>query len=126
MSEPVTPAVKIVKSITTNEMDERFLEKTLRLIEGNINRETLNITFLCRETALSRTSFFAKIKGITGQTPNDLIAGIRLNKAADLLKNSDLSITEISEQTGFNTAQYFSKAFKDRFGQSPTEFRVGG
>jgi signal transduction histidine kinase/ligand-binding sensor domain-containing protein/DNA-binding response OmpR family regulator len=126
ISESVTPTVNLVKNITTNEMDEKFLAKTLRLIEENINRETLNITFLCRETALSRTSFFAKIKGITGQTPNDLIAGIRLNKAVDLLKHSDLPITEISEQAGFNTIQYFSKSFKDRFGQSPTEFRVGG
>jgi signal transduction histidine kinase/ligand-binding sensor domain-containing protein/DNA-binding response OmpR family regulator len=122
LSEPV-PAVKTVKNLITNEMDEKFLEKTLRLIEENINRETLNITFLCRETALSRTSFFAKIKGITGQTPNGLIANMRLKKAADLLKCTDMPITEISEQSGFNSIQYFSKAFKDRFGVTPTEFR---
>ncbi|MDR2473552.1 MAG: response regulator, partial [Tannerella sp.] len=122
MSEPI-PAIKTVKSLTTNEIDEHFLNKTLSLINDNINNEKLNISFLCRETALSRTAFFAKIKGITGQTPNNLITNMRLKKAANMLKCTGLPISDISVQSGFNSIQYFSKAFKQHFGLSPGDFR---
>ncbi|MDR1274729.1 MAG: response regulator [Odoribacteraceae bacterium] len=115
-----------VKSITTNSMDEQFIAKILRLIEEHVNSPKLNVTFLCREVSLSRTALFVKIKGITGQTPNDLIITMRLKRAASLLRrHPDLPVAEVAEQAGFNSIQYFGKAFKARFHVTPTAFRDG-
>ncbi|MDR2131034.1 MAG: response regulator [Odoribacteraceae bacterium] len=112
------------KSITTNAMDEQFIAKILRLIEENMGSPSLNVAFLCREAILSRTALFAKIKAITGQTPNDLIAATRLCRAAALLEQQPaLPVTEVAERCGFNSIQYFGKAFKARFNATPSAYR---
>ena len=64
------------------------------------------------------------MKSITGQTPNDFIQNIRLKKAASILQNvPDKTISELSEELGYNSVSYFGKCFKAKFGVLPSEYR---
>ena len=74
--------------------------------------------------AMSRSSLFAKVKDLTGMTPNAYMLNHKLKRAAVLLKNNpELQIVEISDRLGFNSAGYFSRCFKARFNKSPQEYR---
>ena len=82
------------------------------------------MNIFAREMGMARTNLFAKIKAITGQTPNDFIISIRLKKGAYLLRNNpELNITEIATATGFVTPGYFTKIFRRFIGKTPTEYR---
>jgi len=106
-------------------MDEAFVRKTLALIGGHLDSESLGVGMLSRELALSRTALFAKIKGVFGQTPTELIQGIRLREAARMLAECpELKIAEIADRVGINSLQYFGKLFKARYGCTPSEYRT--
>lgn len=70
---------------------------------------------------------FQKIKGITGQTPNEFLSTVRLKRAAFLLRSDlTLSISEISDKTGFSSPRYFGRCFKEAYGVSPLGYRNKG
>jgi len=72
---------------------------------------------------LSNSQLHRKLQALTGQSPGEMIRKIKLQKAAELLKNNTGSIAEICFQTGFNDQAYFSRAFKNEFGCSPTAYK---
>ncbi|MEI8271149.1 MAG: two-component regulator propeller domain-containing protein [Paludibacter sp.] len=111
-------------TIATNELDQAFIEKIINIVEAHISDEKLDVDFLCSEMAIGRRVFFYKMKSITGQTPNDFIQNIRLKKAASILQNvPDKTISELSEELGYNSVSYFGKCFKAKFGVLPSEYR---
>jgi AraC-like DNA-binding protein len=71
---------------------------------------------------LSRSAFFKKLKSITGLAPVDLVKDIRLNKAIELMRQSDLSISEIAFAVGFKDAGYFGKCFRKKYQMSPRDY----
>ncbi len=112
--------------LATNVMDKAILDKAMEVIERYMDNTEFNINTFAREMGIARTNLFAKIKGITGQTPNEFISTIRLKKAAVLLKNNpELNISEISDRVGFSSSRYFSKCFKDFYHVSPISYRNG-
>ena len=112
------------EQIASNHMDQLFLNKAIGIVENNVGDSNFNINLLAKEIGLGRTSLYNKIKGITGQTPNEFIKLIRLRMAAILIKQEpDFTISEIAYKVGFSTPQYFSKMFKSHFGVSPTQYR---
>lgn len=112
--------------IATNNMDREFLEKAQQVIEKHIDNSEFDIPFFSREMDLGRTKLFNKIKGITGQTPNDFIITVKMKKAAVLLNNNpEFNISEITYMLGFSSPKYFSKCFREQFGVSPSTFRKG-
>lgn len=112
--------------LATNAMDKELLDKAMSIIEENLDNTEFNINIFAREMGIARTNLFAKIKAITGQTPNDFISNIRLKKAAYMLRNNpELNISEISDRTGFSSSRYFSKCFKDVYHVSPLFYRKG-
>ena len=115
-----------VQMLATNPMDKDLLDRTVAIIEKNLDNSEYSLSDLIKELYISRTNFFTKIKAITGQTPNEFILTIRLKKAAWLLKHEQyLSITEVSDRTGFSSQRYFSRCFKDMYGISPLYYRTG-
>ena len=115
-----------VQMLANNKLDKDMLDKAIQIIEANINNTDFNMNTFAREMGMARTNLFAKIKSITGQTPNDFITSIRLKKGAFLLKNNpELNITEIAEKIGFSSPRYFSKCFKDLYNISPLTYRKG-
>ena len=102
-------------------MDQAFVEKATRLVLDNLSDTDFTIDRLCQEMAMSRTLFYGKLKTLTGQGPQDFIRLIRLEQAAQYLKQGD-SVLDVSVKTGFVNVKYFSTVFKKHFGVSPSKY----
>ncbi len=111
-----------IKTIAGNPADEAFLSKTHEILEQNIANEDFNIDQLVQELGISRSGLFAKIKSLTGLTPNELLQLIRLKKAATYLLKKEYRINEVAYMVGFSNPSYFSKCFQKQFGLKPMEF----
>lgn len=103
--------------------DELFLLKFNKIILDNLVSGELNVKFLTEQMGMSRTPLYAKLKALTNLGVNDYINRLRVEKGAELLLNSSLSINEISENIGFEYPRYFSTLFKQLKGVTPTQFR---
>ena len=103
--------------------DELFLLKFNKIILDNLVSGELNVKFLTEQMGMSRTPLYAKLKALTNLGVNDYINRLRVEKGAELLLNSSLSINEISEDIGFEYPRYFSTLFKQLKGVTPTQFR---
>ncbi len=110
------------KELTISSLDEKLIQKTLELIETNLNNSEYSIEDLSSDMCMSRSNLYRKIHSITGLTPTDFIKNIRLKKAAELLKDGELSVVEVAYTVGFNTPSYFTKSFKKMFGVLPTQY----
>ncbi len=108
--------------ITVTSLDEEFLNKAMAYVEKHMDDENLSVKSFHEEMAMSRSNLQLKIKALTGLSPNEYIRTIRLNRAAQLLLNSGLTIVEIAYETGFNSPSYFSKSFKAQFNMSPNAY----
>lgn len=112
--------------LATNRLDKDFIDKVMNVVEENISNPDFNIDILADTLGIARTNIYAKIKAITGQTPNKFILTIKLKKAAFLLKNNpELRISDISDITGFTTSGYFGKCFKETYHMTPLAYRTG-
>lgn len=109
---------------TFSNADEQFMIKLNEMIDQNLSQPDLDVKFLTAQMAMSRTSLYNKIKELTGMGANDYINRRRIDKAIILLIQSDMSITEISEQVGFTYQRYFSTLFKEMKGMTPSQFRA--
>ena len=109
---------------TFSNTDEQFMIKLNEMIDQNLSQPDLDVKFLTAQMAMSRTSLYNKVKELTGMGANDYINRRRIDKAIILLTQSDMSITEISEQVGFTYQRYFSTLFKEMKGMTPSQFRA--
>lgn len=105
------------------EKDDSLLRQCIKIIEANISDQKLDVAFLYQQLGLSRANFYRKIKAETDLLPIDLINNIRMKTGAKLLKESDMSISEIAQNTGFSYRTYFARSFKEAYGVSPTKYR---
>ena len=101
----------------------RFMAQVNQYVMDNISNSNLSVEDIAAAVNVSRTLFFARIKSLTGTTPNEFLRSTRLRVAADLLsKPNDLRVTEICYMVGFTSTSYFAKCFHAQFGMLPTEF----
>lgn len=100
-----------------------LLKKINRYIEENLSDPNLNVAAIANDAAMSRASLYSKVKAITGMGVAQYVEDLRIRRACHLLKETQLSIAEISEQVGFSTPNYFSMRFKQAVGISPLTFR---
>ncbi len=103
-----------------------LLKRVSAVINKRLSDPNLNVETLSEEIGMSRGHFQRKFKSITGQNPNEFIRTIRLNTAADLLLNKDISIKEIADITGFGSQSYFCTLFLKQFNISPKQYRSQG
>jgi signal transduction histidine kinase/DNA-binding response OmpR family regulator/ligand-binding sensor domain-containing protein len=109
--------------ITITSLDEQFIRKTLSFIEKNMSNTEYFIDDLSKDTGMSKTNLYNKIQSITGLAPAQFIRSIRLKRAAQLLRDTQLNISEIADSCGFGTIKYFNIHFKEEFGITPTQYR---
>lgn len=112
----------VPSEITVSSLDEELLKKAFKIVEENISNEQFDIPLFCSELGVSRTMLFLKIKAWTNYTPNEFIHEIRLKRAAQLLEQNKLNVSEVSYKVGFNNPKYFSKCFQKKYGETPTQF----
>jgi len=110
-------------SITTTSLDEELMKKALLSVEKNMNNSEYSVDELASALAFSRRQLSRKFQSIIGLSPGEFISSVRLKRAAQLLKDSQYNISEISDMVGFNTIRSFNQNFKDEFGVTPTEYR---
>ena len=104
------------------DMDKNFVEKFKSLLDAKLGDSNLNVEDLGKDMGLSRVQLYRKIKSLTNYSPNELLRIARLKKAASLLASSDMTVAEIGYEVGFSSPSYFTKCYKEQFGESPTDF----
>jgi signal transduction histidine kinase/DNA-binding response OmpR family regulator len=102
--------------------DEKFLLKIGRYIEEHITDPELSIEELSQKMYMSRGTLYSKILSLTGETPVEYVRSLKLKKAVALLEKSDMKISQIGYEVGFSNPNYFARAFKAKYGISPTEY----
>ncbi len=107
-------------------LDEKFMQKLYQIAEKNISNPELDLNDFYKELGMSRANFYRKIKAITNLSLSEFIRNLRLEMAAKLLRESDVSVSEVYVAVGFNSHAYFSNCFKAMYGVSPTEYKGGG
>ena len=112
----------VLEKENIGDMDKSFVEKFRSLIEENMSNSDLNVEELGRNMGMSRVQLYRKIKSLTNYSPNELLRIARLKKAASLLASSDMTIAEITYEVGFTSPSYFTKCYKEYFGENPTDF----
>ena len=100
---------------------KQFVEQATHHVVTHLSDSSFGIDELCREMAMSRTLFYVRLKSYTGQSPQDFVRIIRLERAAALLR-SGRSVTDAATLTGFDNPKYFSTVFKKYFGASPSKY----
>jgi AraC-like DNA-binding protein len=111
-----------VREAIKDSKEKDFINKLNDLIIANLDNPSFSVEKICKELGVGRTKLYTKVKDLSGQPLGDLIRDIRLNKAASLLRNTDNNITEIIYEVGFGSNSHFSKAFKVKFGMTPSEY----
>lgn len=105
-----------------SDVDKGFVDRFRELIEENLADSELSVEDLGGKMGLSRVQLYRKIKALTNYSPNELVRIARLKKAASLLASSEKTISEITYEVGFTSPSYFTKCYKEYFGESPTDF----
>ena len=109
-------------NIPVKTVDDEWLKKAIAQIESHLSEEGYTVEQLSADMCMSRMTFYRRIQTLTGQSPTEFVRTIRLHRAAELLREGQLNITEISYATGFSSVSYFSRCFRKMFGVPPTQF----
>ncbi len=110
------------EEIVINDRDGELLAKLIRIIEENMSNPDFSVKTLADGVGLSRMQLYRKIKAILDKTPHELINTLRLERAAQILVQNQLNVSEVAYMTGFNTPKYFSRCFREKFGVLPTQY----
>ena len=102
--------------------DAAFMKELYELMEKELANADLDILRMTEMMRISRTKFYYKVKGLTGENPSVFFKRYKLNRAAELLKEGRHNMSEIAYMTGFNTLSHFSTSFKKQFGVSPSDY----
>jgi len=108
----------------SNSIDKEFIQKLLDYINDNISDSNLSVEELASQLKLSRSQLYRKIKALTGQTVNEFIRRVRLERAKQILDSGRANISEACFSVGFSSPSYFSKCFKAHFGILPSEIET--
>lgn len=103
---------------------DKFLNNIIEAVETQIAEQNFSVHQLSHMAGMSLTVLYKKLKAVTGMTVNDFVKSVQMNKAARLLRTTDLTVSEISYKVGFEDRKYFSKEFKKRFGKTPSEYAI--
>ncbi|WP_439183400.1 hybrid sensor histidine kinase/response regulator transcription factor [Carboxylicivirga taeanensis] len=109
--------------ITVTTLDEKFLDDLKAHMEKEIDNPELNVAILADKMGMKTTNLYRKIKALTGQSATEFIRTFRLKRAAQLLKEEGLNVTDVMYMAGFNHRSYFTRSFKALYGVSPKEYK---
>ena len=113
-----------IDNIDYKSYDEKFLTDAMQCVEKHIQDPDFDLDRMASELHISRSTLTRKCKVIAGCTPLDFIRNIKLKYACALLRNDKAgNISEVAYATGFSSAKYFTKCFKEEFGMTPTEYQ---
>jgi DNA-binding response OmpR family regulator len=114
--------VETLEEDTLSPQDSAFMTELYQLMENELANSELDVSRMTEMLHISRTKFYYKVKGLTGENPSVFFKRYKLNRAAQLLLERKYNISEIADMTGFSTLSHFSTSFKKQFGVSPSEY----
>jgi signal transduction histidine kinase/DNA-binding response OmpR family regulator/ligand-binding sensor domain-containing protein len=109
--------------IPITSVDERLLKDAREYVEAHIAESELSVEELSRQLGMSRVNLYKRMVQLSGKTPIEFIRIIRLRRAAQLLRESQMHVSEIAFEVGFNNPKYFAKYFKEEFGMLPSAYQ---
>ena len=101
--------------------EDAFLDRLYAVIDSHMHNSDISVEDIGLEIGLSRVQLYRKVKALTGLSPVELMRKIRLNKAREMLLTTEKNISEVAYEVGFSAPSYFTKCFKEEFGQLPNE-----
>ncbi|MGD2089647.1 MAG: response regulator [Candidatus Aminicenantes bacterium] len=107
---------------SVSKIDRKFLRDLQDVIKRNISDPEFNVEELCKKLYMGNTTLYRKIQALCGQTPTEFIRSCRLKRALQLLKSGYGSVTEVAFEVGFSSRAYFTKCFREKFQQLPSDF----
>ena len=113
----------VALSASQSDIDSEFYARFVALVNDELGNAELNIDALAAKMGIGRSQFYRKIKALTNYSPVELLRKIRLTKAREMLSTTDKSISEIAYEVGFSAPAYFTRVFREMFGESPSEMR---
>ena len=114
--------VETLEEDALSPQDSAFMTELYQLMENELANSELDVSRMTEMLHISRTKFYYKVKGLTGENPSVFFKRYKLNRAAQLLLERKYNISEIADMTGFSTLSHFSTSFKKQFGVSPSEY----
>jgi signal transduction histidine kinase/ligand-binding sensor domain-containing protein/CheY-like chemotaxis protein len=111
---------------TSYPREDAFLQRLRQTLEAHLSEEDFGIPQLCRTLGMSRTQLHRKLKALTGRSTSIYLRSLRLAKARELLKSSDLNVSEVAYEVGFSSPGYFTQVFSEEFGMPPSALKGGG
>ena len=118
----VSTDVEELEEDALSPQDSAFMTELYQLMENELSNSELDVARMTELLHISRTKFYYKVKGLTGENPSVFFKRYKLNRAAQLLKERKYNVSEIADMTGFSTLSHFSTSFKKQFGVSPSEY----
>lgn len=112
-----------VESFTTNSFDKEFIEKINRIIEAHLQDENFTSDILAQELFVSRSQLNRKLSAVIGKGPGEFIRLCKLKRAAQMIYENKLSITQIALEVGFGSPAQFTRAFQKHYNCLPSEFK---
>lgn len=112
----------VAQPIVTSKADSRFLDQLDELIGSNMQNPDFTVDRLAEKLCMGRTTFYGRVKELTGVSPNKYLLNRRMQTAAELLKEGRYNVSEVCYKVGFVNISYFSKKFKQHFGVLPSKY----
>ncbi len=120
---PAGKRVETDKPRPSGDIDNEFYARFLEIFNAEMGNADLNVDSMASKMGLERSQFYRKIKALTNYSPVELIRHLRLCRSRSLITSTDKTISEIAYETGFSTPAYFTKCYRDAYGETPTETR---
>ncbi len=120
---PQTPADGNRPAPTGQEVEDEFYARFVAIVSEKMGDPDLNVDALASEMGLGRSQFYRKIKALTNYSPVELLRRLRLKRSRDLLSTTQKSVSEIAYEVGFSTPAYFTRCYREAYGETPTELR---
>ena len=108
----------------SDNMDQQLINSIEQYVQQNMNRGTINLEDMAEAMGMSMKPFFQKVHEITGKTPAEIVRDLRLRHACILLQRTNINMSELASHVGFATGEHFINIFKERFGITPSEYRL--
>ncbi len=105
------------------DMENKFYARFLEIVKAEMGNPDLNVDQLASKMGLGRSQFYRKIKALTNYSPVELLRNLRLKRSRELLLTTDKSISEIAYEVGFSAPAYFTRCYREFFGETPTDRR---
>lgn len=110
-------------TMCVSDQDQLFVKRFDAIVFSHLSDTSLSVDMIAELLHMGRTMFYKKVRSVTGYTPNDYIRIVRLRKAAELLREGNMNVSEVAYAVGFDNPYYFSKRFKEQFGVSPSQYK---